>query len=95
MKLRPHLLFHPPRLFLAGLLLAVIFLGAACKGEERSAAVYRIGFMNCNTEPETMARFRPLAAYLTEKTGLTFTKYLIDDWRGRRANLNASTHIRF
>ena len=30
-----------------------------------------------------------------EKTGLPFTKYLIDDWRGARANLNASTHIRF
>jgi sulfite reductase beta subunit len=30
-----------------------------------------------------------------EKTGLPFTKYLIDDWRGSRANLNASTHIRF
>ena len=28
--------------------------------------------MNCNTEPETQARFRPLTAYLTEKTGLTF-----------------------
>ena len=30
-----------------------------------------------------------------EKTDLPFTKYLIDDWRGARANLNASTHIRF
>ena len=30
-----------------------------------------------------------------EKTGLPFTKYLIDDWRGSRSNLNASTHIRF
>jgi sulfite reductase beta subunit len=30
-----------------------------------------------------------------EKTGMTFTKHLIDDWRGSRANLNASTHIRF
>ena len=30
-----------------------------------------------------------------EKTGLPFTKYMIDDWRGSRANLNASTHIRF
>ena len=30
-----------------------------------------------------------------EKTSLPFTKYLIDDWRGARANLNASTHIRF
>jgi len=30
-----------------------------------------------------------------EKTGLPFTKYLIDDWTGSRYNLNASTHIRF
>jgi sulfite reductase beta subunit len=30
-----------------------------------------------------------------EKTGLPFTKYMIDDWRGGRANLNASTHVRF
>ena len=32
---------------------------------------------------------------LFEKTGLTFTKYLIDDWHGSRAHLNASTHVRF
>ncbi len=30
-----------------------------------------------------------------EKTELPFTKYHIDDWRGSRGNLNASTHIRF
>jgi dissimilatory sulfite reductase beta subunit len=30
-----------------------------------------------------------------EKTDLPFTKYHIDDWRGGRANLNASTHVRF
>jgi len=30
-----------------------------------------------------------------EKTGLPFTKFHIDDWRGARATLNASTHIRF
>jgi sulfite reductase beta subunit len=30
-----------------------------------------------------------------ERTELPFTKYLIDDWRGARVNLNASTHIRF
>ena len=30
-----------------------------------------------------------------EKTGLPFTKYHIDNWRGSRTNLNASTHIRF
>jgi sulfite reductase beta subunit len=30
-----------------------------------------------------------------EKTGLPFTKYHIDNWRGSRNNLNASAHIRF
>jgi sulfite reductase beta subunit len=30
-----------------------------------------------------------------EKCDLPFSKYLIDDWRGSRASLNASTHIRF
>ena len=30
-----------------------------------------------------------------EKTGLPFTKYHIDTWRGATARLNASTHIRF
>ena len=30
-----------------------------------------------------------------EKTGLPFTKYHIDNWRGGRENLNASAHIRF
>ncbi len=30
-----------------------------------------------------------------EKCDLPFTKYMIDDWRGSRKSLNASTHIRF
>ena len=30
-----------------------------------------------------------------ELTGLPFTKYHIDHWRGSRQSLNASTHIRF
>jgi sulfite reductase beta subunit len=30
-----------------------------------------------------------------EKTGLPFTKYHIDDWKGHRVTLNASAHIRF
>lgn len=60
-------------LICAGSLLVLLLGMAACnKGGGRSAAVYRIGFMNCNTEAETMARFRPLTAYLSEATGLTF-----------------------
>ena len=30
-----------------------------------------------------------------ELTELPFTKFHIDDWRGARQSLNASTHIRF
>jgi len=30
-----------------------------------------------------------------ELTGLAFTKYHVDDWRGSRKTLNSSTHIRF
>ncbi|MBI5163128.1 MAG: dissimilatory-type sulfite reductase subunit beta [Magnetospirillum sp.] len=30
-----------------------------------------------------------------EMTGLPFTKYHIDNWRGGRSNLNASTHLHF
>jgi len=30
-----------------------------------------------------------------EATGLPFTKFHIDNWRGSRTSLNASTHIRF
>lgn len=30
-----------------------------------------------------------------EATGLPFTKFHIDNWRGARKSLNASTHIRF
>ena len=29
-----------------------------------------------------------------ELTGLPFTKYHIDDWRGARSSFNASTHVR-
>ena len=30
-----------------------------------------------------------------EKTGLPFSKYLIEDWRGGRASVNSSAHVRF
>jgi phosphonate transport system substrate-binding protein len=32
----------------------------------------RIGYMNCNSETETMERFRPLTAYLEQKLGRPF-----------------------
>lgn len=54
------------------LLLAAALLTGCQKTDGGSGKVYRIGYMNCNTEPETLARFRPLTAYLSEKTGLKF-----------------------
>lgn len=38
----------------------------------------RIGYMNCNNEPETLARFRPLTRYLSEKVGAEFVPVPVD-----------------
>lgn len=63
---------HILRLLLLATLVALgVFVLAACK-PEKSQTVYRIGLMNCNTEAETLARFKPLAAYLSQKLGVTF-----------------------
>lgn len=44
----------------------------------RERPVLRIGYMNCNSEQETMARFRPLTRYLSEKTGIDFQSVPVD-----------------
>lgn len=38
----------------------------------------RIGYMICNSIPETKARFEPLTAYLSEKTGKKFESVLVN-----------------
>jgi phosphonate transport system substrate-binding protein len=38
----------------------------------------RIGYMNCNSEQETMARFLPLTRYLSQKTGVDFEAVPVD-----------------
>lgn len=40
--------------------------------------VYKNGYMNCNNEQETMARFKPLTAYLSDKLGVTFEAVNVD-----------------
>lgn len=47
--------------------------GASAKGEP-----VRMGFMICNSKPETEARFKPLTEYLTQKLGRQFVPVLID-----------------
>jgi len=61
-----------PVLFLFPLLLL-----SGCDGVKERPVV-RIGYMNCNNEQETMARFRPLTRYLSEKLGVDFEAVPVD-----------------
>ncbi|MGD1074989.1 MAG: phosphate/phosphite/phosphonate ABC transporter substrate-binding protein [Thermodesulfovibrionales bacterium] len=58
----------------------VLSLLASChapsaQGEKRT---YTIGYMICNSEQETLARFKPLTAYLSKKVGAHFEMVAID-----------------
>jgi phosphonate transport system substrate-binding protein len=66
-----------------GLLLPLLALAAAtwsCGRAPDAAALpkYRIGFMICNSEQETLDRFRPLAAWLGREVGADFEPVAID-----------------
>ncbi|MDA8098706.1 MAG: phosphate/phosphite/phosphonate ABC transporter substrate-binding protein [Nitrospiraceae bacterium] len=57
------------------------FLTAACTtqpGKSPSTRVYRIGYMICNSEQETLHRFKPLTAYLEKKLGVRLEMQAID-----------------
>jgi len=47
----------------------------AAKDEKKK---YTIGYMVCNSEQETLVRFRPLTAYLSKKLGVQFEAKAID-----------------
>jgi len=67
---------------------------SACKNLQ-DKPVYKIGYMNCNNEQETMARFKPLTSYLSEKLGVTFEAVNVDtfDFEDRfRSERFAFTH---
>ncbi|WP_305041077.1 phosphate/phosphite/phosphonate ABC transporter substrate-binding protein [Geoalkalibacter sp.] len=57
------------------LVLAVV-LGGCEKAP--SGPVYRIGYMNCNSEAETMHRFLPLTRYLEKELGVRFEAIPVD-----------------
>lgn len=48
------------------------------KVENTSLPTYRIGYMICNSENETKARFQPLTAYLSQKLQANFEMKAID-----------------
>lgn len=73
-------MYPRPGSYFIGVLLAVLVLAASCKAptppQEKRA--YKIGYMICNSEQETLHRFRPLTAYLSRKLGVPFEAVAID-----------------
>jgi phosphonate transport system substrate-binding protein len=58
------------------LLLSVLSCGSPTAKQENRT--YKIGYMICNSEQETLQRFRPLTAYLSKKLGVPFEAIAID-----------------
>lgn len=52
----------------------------SCKApsSQGTKLTYKIGYMICNSEQETLNRFRPLTAYLSKKLGVPFEAVAID-----------------
>jgi len=66
-----------PALLLVGITMT-LFL-SSCKPEPKAQLpTYRIGYMICNSKAETMARFRPLTRYLSQKMGVNFVAVPVD-----------------
>ena len=59
---------------------ASLALLAACQAPspKEGKRSYTIGYMICNSEQETLNRFRPMTAYLSKKLGVTFEARAID-----------------
>ncbi len=54
-----------------------ILLLAGCQGTAERP-VMKIGYMNCNSEAETLTRFRPLTQYLSDKLEIDFQAIPVD-----------------
>lgn len=57
--------------------LLVVVLLVACQGSA-DRPVMKIGYMNCNSEEETLKRFRPLTKYLSDRLGIDFQAIPVD-----------------
>lgn len=61
---------------IAAALLMLIMVGG-CSSEGKRPVV-KIGYMLCNSEEETMQRFKPLTSYLSDKVGVDFVMVPVD-----------------
>ena len=59
----------------AGLLLILLLAGCQSPTDR---PLMKIGYMNCNSEAETLARFRPLTKYLSDKLEIDFQAIPVD-----------------
>ena len=62
-------------------IVAMVFVGLISgrqQGGTVSGTTVKIGYMLCNSEAETTARFRALTNYLTEKIGVNFEFVPVD-----------------
>lgn len=63
------------------LIVFILCMLSACSSPPASQTerpTYRIGYMICNSEQETLDRFIPFSAYLSEKMGVNFETVAID-----------------
>ncbi len=65
-------------LFSCCLLLFVLLSSCSQKDVQKEIPTYRIGYMICNSAEETLYRFRPMTAYLSNKLGVNFEPVAID-----------------
>ena len=61
-------------------LICCAFLASCSSSQEpaKDSVKYKIGYMICNSEQETLDRFVPFTRYLSEKLGVTFEPVAID-----------------
>lgn len=59
-------------------LLVVFSMSCSAPTPGKEKRIYKIGYMICNSEQETLHRFRPLTAYLSKKLGVHFEIAAID-----------------
>lgn len=61
-------------------IILLMFFTLSCQRPSGSVSerTYRIGYMICNSEQETIHRFKPLTAYLSKKLGVPFDIQAID-----------------
>ncbi len=67
------------RIFILFILLSLLACGKTPPGTaSKNLPTYRIGYMICNSEKETLQRFLPFSKYLGEKMGVKFETVALD-----------------